>query len=121
MTNDEQLIWKLFGDADRALIARDVEELSHVRDYEQYDESGKTSTMSDVIDKLTSGKIRFVSMVSTGRRIPMLRDDVAIVHGSEEDVVEQGKTRAPVRYIYLDVVMKRSGKWQVVGSQLAQP
>jgi hypothetical protein len=103
MTNDEQLIWKLFEDADRALIARDVEELSRIfaDDYEQYDESGKTSTKSDVIDKLTSGKIRFVSMVSTGRRIRMLRDDVAIVLGSEEVVVEQGKTRAPVRYIYL--------------------
>jgi hypothetical protein len=47
-----------------------------------------------------------------------LREDVAIVHGSEEDVVERGGERATVRYIYLDVVMKR-GRWQVVGSQLA--
>jgi hypothetical protein len=119
--NNEQEILKLFEDADRALIAGDVQELSRIfaDDYEQYDESGKVSTKADMIGNLTSGKIRFVSMVSTGRRIRILREDVAIVHGSEEDVVEQGGARAPVRYLYLDVVMKR-GRWQVVGSQLAR-
>lgn len=120
--NDEQEILKLYEDADRALVARDTQELSRIfaDDYEQYDESGKVSTKADVIRNLTSGKIRFVSMVSTGRRIRILREDVAVVHGSEEDVVEQGGQRKPVRYIYLDVVMKRGGRWQVVGSQLAR-
>jgi hypothetical protein len=42
------------------------------------------------------------------------------VHGSEEDVVERNGKQMPVRYIYLDVVMKRGGRWQVVGSQLAR-
>ena len=51
----------------------------------------------------------------------MLRDDVAIVHGSEDDEVEQGGKRFPVRYIYMDVVMKRDGNWQIVASQLARP
>jgi hypothetical protein len=60
-------------------------------------------------------------MISTGRRIRILREDVAIVHGSEEDDVEQAGRRFPVRYIYMDVVMKRKGKWQIVGSQLAKP
>jgi uncharacterized protein (TIGR02246 family) len=120
--NNEQEILKLFEDANRALIAGDVAELSRIfaDDYEQYDESGKISTKADVIGNLTTGKIRFVSMVSTGRRIRMLREDVAIVHGSEEGLVERGGTRVPVRYIYLDVVMKRGGRWQVVGSQLAK-
>jgi hypothetical protein len=45
---------------------------------------------------------------------------MAIVHGSEEDDVEQGGQRFPVRYIYMDVVVKRNGKWQIVGSQLAK-
>jgi hypothetical protein len=45
---------------------------------------------------------------------------VAIVHGSEEDVIEQGGNRFSVRYVYMDVVMKRGGKWQIVGSQLAK-
>lgn len=120
--NDEQEILRLFEDGDRALIAGDVEELSRIfaDDYVQYDESGNTSTKADVIDNLKSGNIRYVSMASTGRRIRVLRDDVAIVHGSEDDVVEQGGRRFPVLYVYMDVVVKRGGRWQIVGSQLAR-
>jgi hypothetical protein len=60
-------------------------------------------------------------MVSTRRRIRILRDDVAVVHGSEDDIVEQAGKRFPVRYVYMDVVMKRKGNWQIVRSQLARP
>jgi uncharacterized protein (TIGR02246 family) len=120
--NDEQQIIKLFEDGDRALIAADVEKLQRVYadDYVQQDEAGTTSTRQHVIDRLTSGKVRFVSMTSTGMSIRLLRDDVAIVHGSEDDVVEQGGKRFPVRYVYMDVVMKREGKWQIAASQLAR-
>jgi hypothetical protein len=121
-SNDEEQIIKLFEDGDRALIAADVEELRRIYadDYVQQDEAGTTSSRQDVIDGLTSGKVRFVSMTSTGRRIRLLTDDVAIVHGSEDDVVEQGGKRFLVRYVYMDVVMKRAGKWQIVASQLAR-
>ncbi len=120
--SDEQQILRLFEDGDRALVAGDVGELSRIfaDDYVQYDESGKLSTKQDVINHLQSGAIRFVSMVSTGRRIRILRDDVAVVHGSENDVVERDGKRFLVRYVYMDVVMKRDGKWQIVGSQLAK-
>ncbi|HET6175286.1 MAG TPA: nuclear transport factor 2 family protein [Candidatus Sulfotelmatobacter sp.] len=123
MTLDEQQILDLFEDGDRALIAADAAELSRIfaDDYVQYDESGKALTKHDVITNLTSGKIRFVSMRSTGRRIRVLRDDVATVHGSEEDEVEQAGQRLVVRYIYLDVVMKRDARWQIAASQLAKP
>lgn len=121
--NEEQKIVKLFEDGDRALIAADVAELSRIfaDDYIQYDESGRLFTKQDVLDNLKSGEIRYLSMTSTGRRIRVLREDVAIVHGSEEDVVEQANGRSLVRYIYMDVVTKRNGKWQIVASQLARP
>jgi ketosteroid isomerase-like protein len=121
--NDEQIIANLFEDGDRALIAGDVAELSRIfaDDYVQYDESGKASTKADVIESLSSGRIRYVSMTSTGRRIRLMRDDVGVVHGSEDDEVEQGGRRIPVSYVYMDVVMKRGGKWQIVRSQLARP
>jgi hypothetical protein len=120
--SDEKQILKLFEAGDRALIAVDLVHLSRIfaDDYVQYDESGKAFTKQDVIDNLSSGKIRYISMASTGRRIRILRDDVAIVHGSEENEVEQGGRRFPVRYLYMDVVMKRSGRWQIVGSQLVK-
>jgi uncharacterized protein (TIGR02246 family) len=123
LSDDEQQILQLFEDGDRALIAADLAELSRIfaDDYVQYDESGKQSTKQEVLERLKTGAIRFLSMVSTGRRIRLLTEDVAIVHGSEDDEVEQGGRRFPVRYVYMDVVVKRNGKWQIVASQLAGP
>jgi len=120
--HDEKQILQLFEDGDRALIAADSAELSRIfaDDYLQYDETGRSFSKQDVIQNLKSGTIRYISMNSTGRRIRMLSEDMAIVHGSEEDEVEQGGRRFTVRYIYMDVVVKRKGKWQIVGSQLAK-
>jgi hypothetical protein len=119
---DEQEILKLFEDGDHALIAANVAELSRIfaDDYIQYDESGKSLTKQDVINNLKSGAIRYISMISTGRRIRLLTENVAIVHGSEIDEVEQGSQRFPIRYMYMDVVVKRGDSWQIVGSQLAK-
>ncbi len=123
MTNDEQQILQLFEAGDRALIAVDIPELKRIYadDYVQYDESGEVITKSAMIESLASGETRLVSMSSTGRRIRILRDDVAIVHGSEDDVIEQGGQRFPARYFYMDVVVKRNGSWQIVASQLSRP
>ena len=121
--SDEQQILKLFEEGDRALISADLAALSRIfaDDYIQYDETGKASTKQDVLNNLESGAIRYISMVSTGRKIRLLSRDAAIVHGSEEDDVEQAGQRFPVRYIYMDAVVKRKGKWQIVASQLAKP
>ena len=117
---DEEQIVKLFEDGDRALMAADVAELRRIYadDYLQYDEAGKVSTRQDLIENLASGKIRFVSMTSTGRRVRLF-GDFAVVHGSEEDEVEQANRRSRVRYLYMDLVVKREGQWQIVASQLA--
>ena len=122
MDREEQQILQLFEDGDRALVAGDLAELSRIfaDDYIQYDESGKSFTKQDVINNLKSGAIRYIAMVSIGRRIRLLTEDVAIVHGSESDEVEQNGRRFFVRYVYTDVVLKRSGKWQIAGSQLAK-
>lgn len=104
-------------------MSAEVDELERIyaEDYVQYDESGRSSTRQDLIRKLTTGAIRFVSMKSTGRSIRILRDDMGIVHGSEVDEVEQDAKRFTVHYIYTDVVMKRHGYWQIVASQLTRP
>jgi uncharacterized protein (TIGR02246 family) len=122
MQSDEQQILQLFEDGDRALIAADIAELSRIfaDDYVQYDELGKPSTKQELLERLETGAIRFLSMVSTARRIRLLTEDVAIVHGSEDDEVEQGGKRFNARYVYMDVVVKRKDRWQIVGSQLAR-
>jgi len=119
--SDEQQILKLFEDGDRALIAADLAELSRIfaDDYIQYNELGEPSSKQDVISNLRTGAIRYLSIASTGRQVRLLSSELAIVHGSEEDDVEQGDQRFPVSYIYMDVVVKREG-WQIVGSQLVR-
>jgi len=115
-------ILRLFEDGDRALMAADKAELQRIYadDYIQYDDSGRMSTKQDLIRNLTSAAIRFLSMRSTGRELRLLSGNIAIVHGSEEDEIEQGGIRYRVNYLYLDVVMKRKGAWQIVASQLAK-
>src|ERR1700679_3439441 len=123
MQDDEQEILRLFIDGDRALITADAAELSRIfaDDYIQYDESGKAFTKRDVIRNLQTGSVRFISMASTGREVRTLTDVVAIVHGSEVDVVETQNGRSEVKYVYTDVVVKRDGRWQIAASQLAKP
>ncbi len=122
-TQEEEQILRLFEDGDRALIAADVTELSRIfaDDYVQYNDLGEASTKGDLIKNLATGAKRYLSMTSTGRRVRLLSEDLAIVHGSEEDDVDQGGQRFPVRYVYMDVVVRRNSKWQIVGSQLAKP
>jgi len=121
--HNEQQILQLFEDGDRALMAADVSELERIYadDYVQYDERGQASTRQDLIRNLSLGAIRFLSMTSTGRRVRLLRDDVAIVHGSEDDEIERDGKRSTVSYVYSDVVVKRAGGWRIVASQLAKP
>jgi ketosteroid isomerase-like protein len=122
MSADERQILELFKDGDRALIAANVAELVRIYadDYVQYDALGRTCGRKELIRRLTSGEVRFVSMKSTGRQIRMVRSDVAIVHGSEEDEIEQDGRRFHVRYLYMDLVTKRNRRWQIVASQLVK-
>ena len=114
---------ELFEDGDRALIAVDIAELSRIfaDDYVQYDESGRAFSKQDLVNNLSSSAIRYIARRSTGRRIRLLGEDVTIVHGSEEDEIEQGGKRPLIRYVYTDIVMGRDGKWQSEASQLARP
>ena len=47
--------------------------------------------------EIKSGKIRYISTPSTGRHIRLLREDLALVHGWEEDMVKQAGRRFSVR------------------------
>ena|SRR5215471_4240736 len=120
-SNDELDIVRLFEDGDRALMSADVREMERIysEDYVQSDESGRLSTRADLIRNLTSGKIRFLSMKSMERQIRLF-DDFAIVYGAEEDEIEREGKSFFVKYVYMDVVVQRGGRWQIVASQLAK-
>jgi ketosteroid isomerase-like protein len=122
MSNDEQAIHDLFEGADRALMAADIKALALVfaDDYVQYDAAGRAFPKHDVLENLRSGAVRYPTIKSTARRVRLF-GDMAIVHGAELDDVEAGGKRFPVHYLYMDVVLKRGGRWQIVGSQLVKP
>ena len=119
---DEQQILALHQAGDRALMTADLALLSEILadDYVQYNDAGKPFTKQEVLDNFRRGSIRYPAIVSTGRSIRVL-GDTAVVHGSEDDEVETGGQRFRVRYMYLDVLQKRYGKWKLVASQLARP
>lgn len=119
--SDELAIHSLFEAGDRALMGADAEALGHIfaDDYVQYDAAGKPSTKAEILANFRTGAIRYPSIVSTGRTIRLF-GDWAIVHGSEADEVQSGGRRFAVKYLYMDVVRKRDGVWQIVGSQLAK-
>jgi len=109
-------------EARNALMAADIGALERIfaDDYVQYDPSGQPLTKQQVLENLRTSTVRYPSIVSTGRSIRIFAD-FAIVHGSEEDVVEADGRRFSARYLYMDVVVKRNGCWQIVGSLLARP
>jgi uncharacterized protein (TIGR02246 family) len=119
--DDERQILALHEAGDRALMSGDLEVLTQIfaDDYVQYNESGKAFTKQDVLNNFRTGAIRYPSIVSTGRGIRVF-GDTAVVHGSESDEVEADGKRFSVRYVYLDVLRKRDGKWKLVASQLAR-
>ena len=121
-TDDEHQILALHLAGDKALMSADVEALSRIfaNDYVQYNESGQAFTKQDVLKNFQTGAIRYPSIVSTGRTIRVF-GDMAVVNGSESDEVEVGGKRMQVRYVHLDVLLKRNGEWKLVASQLAKP
>jgi len=120
--NDEQQILALFEAGDRALMRADLEVLSQIfaDDYVQYNDSGEPQSKQQVLASFRTGAIRYPSIISTGRKIRVF-GDAAVAHGSEDDEVEAGGKRFRVRYIYLDVLLRRNGEWKIVASQLARP
>ena len=120
--SDEKQIHALFDAGDSALMAADLDALAQIfaDDYVQYDPAGRPFTKQQVLENLRKSTVRYPSIVSTGRSIRLF-GDFAIVHGSEDDIVEAEGNRFPARYLYMDVVVKRGGRWQIVGSLLAKP
>ncbi len=120
--SDEAQILALHQAGDKALMTADLNALADIfaDDYVQYNESGQAFTKRDVLNNFRTGAIRYPSIVSTSRKIRIF-GDTAVVHGSESDEVEINGKRSAVRYIYLDVLRKRDGKWKLVASQLAKP
>lgn len=122
VASDEQQILALYEAGDRALMNADLEVLSRILadDYVQYTDSGRPQTKRQILANFRSGAVRYPSIIPTGRTV-LLFGDSAVVHGFEDDEVETGGKRFQIRYMYLDVLLKRNSEWKLVASQLARP
>ena len=120
--DDKRQIESLFQAGDAALMRADIAALAEIfaDDYIQYDDAGRPHTRAQILESLRTGVVRYPSIVSTGRTIRLF-GTTAVVHGSETDEVETQSKLSRVRYLYLDVLLKREGKWKLVASQLARP
>jgi ketosteroid isomerase-like protein len=120
--NDKLQILALHEAGDKALMSGDLTVLARIfaDDYIQYNEAGRAFTKEDILNNFRTGAIRYPSIVSTERKIRLF-GDTAVVHGSESDEVESDGKKFSVRYVYLDVLLKRDGEWKLVASQLARP
>lgn len=120
--DDEYEIESLYQAGDAALMAADLDVLARILsdDYIQYDDRGRPADKSQILDNLRSGAVRYPAIIPTGKTIRLF-GDMAVVHGSESDEVEEAGVRRHVRYMYLDVLMRRNGEWKLVASQLARP
>jgi len=112
----------LFERADRALERADMNALAKLfaDDWVQYDPKGQARTKAEVFSSLQRGAVRYPSIRSTSRDVRIF-GDMAVVHGSETDEVESEGHRTTEKYLYLDVLQKRQGTWQIVSSLLAKP
>ncbi|MFZ0480713.1 MAG: nuclear transport factor 2 family protein [Terriglobales bacterium] len=122
VADDERQIEALYEAGDAALMKADVEALAQILadDYVQYGDAGQPMSRLQILENLRTSAVRYPSIVSIGRTIRLF-GDTAIVHGSESDEVERDGKRFHVRYMYLDVLVKRGGEWKLVASQLARP
>lgn len=122
VANDEQQILAIFEAGDRALMTADIPTLDRIfaDDYIQYDDSRTPHPKQEILASLRTGAIRYPSIVSTGRTIRIF-DSAAVVHGSEDDEIAINGQRSRIRYLYLDVLLKRNGEWKLVASQLFRP
>src|SRR5262249_15162500 len=89
-------------------------------DWVQYDPKGQSRTKGEVFANLGRGTVRYPTIRSTSRDVRIF-GNMAVVHGSETDEVESEGIRTTEKYLYLDVLQRRDGKWQIVSSLLAKP
>jgi hypothetical protein len=87
--DDQRKIEALDEAGDCALMSADVDTLSRIlaEDCVQYGDTGVPVTKLQILENFRTGVVRYSSIVSAGRSIQLF-GEMAVVHGSEDDVVE---------------------------------
>jgi len=98
-----------------AMVARNIEKLNQIYadDWASIGSSGKIITKEDVLSDFKSGKHKLVSFENGPMDVQVL-GNVAVVQASvNEKRIQDGKDISG-RFVFMDLLEKRAGKWVVV-------
>jgi len=106
----------------KAAVARDGAALSRIvaPDWHAQNHKGKYYDRTAMIHEVVSGHEKLTSEVNHDLRVTFIGNDVAAVHGMDDETgIVNGKKISEV-YSWLDVYQKRNGHWVAVASQNAK-
>lgn len=121
-----QILRKIELNWEDAVQARDVDRVGQIEadDWRSVGHDGKVETKEDDLNGLRSGKGGHVEAELGPYDVKLLGDDVAVVQSTLTDksaaAAGTGHDGGRPTYAYMDVWVKRDGKWVVVRSQTAR-
>jgi hypothetical protein len=100
-----------------AMVAVDVDRLNQIfaEDWKGIGISGKLATRESVVANLKSGKDKLESFVLGPMDVQVI-GNVAAIHGSVTEKRSWDDKDTSGRFIWMDIVEKRGGKWVIVRS-----
>jgi ketosteroid isomerase-like protein len=81
--------------------------------------SGQADTKAQFLEALRTGKTRYVKIAPTDTNVTIF-GDTAVIRGRGQFTVENQAGKNEFTLSYLDVWLKRGGKWQMVAWQSAR-
>jgi ketosteroid isomerase-like protein len=118
MAKREQQLIDLESAWAKAMVQKDAATVASfvADDWMGQNDSGKVEDKTHLIDALKSGKMSATSMTNRDVHVRIMRG-MAIVQGAEDEKSSfKGKDTSGA-YTWIDVFVKRDGKWQAIASQ----
>lgn len=114
----EQTLIQMEQEWNRALMAKDIKTVDRIMadDWTGIDFRGVTMTKAESIEELKSGESGNES-VELGDMTVKVFGNTAVVVGSDTEKSTYHGQDSSGRYAWMDVFVKRAGRWQAVASQ----
>jgi ketosteroid isomerase-like protein len=113
---------QLEQDWEDAVQARDIDKVAAIEadDLRSVGFAGSVDTKQDDLSGLKSGKGKHVSLELGPVEVKMLSNDIAVVQSSATERGGAGADGPARAFAFMDVFVKRGGKWMVVRSLAAK-
>jgi ketosteroid isomerase-like protein len=114
----EDTLKKLENDWAHASATKDVKTISAIvaDDWISQSDSGQQTTKKELIDGILSGDTVVTEQIN-GPMTVRVFGDVGLVQGSDDEKSSYKGIESSGKYTWLDIFVKRNGKWLLVASQ----